>query len=120
MKRQTKKSLTRKLDKLVSEIVRSQGQCCKCHNKTYELLQACHCYSRTYRSVRWDLLNVLCLCAGCHFWAHKNPILFTEFVKDYLGEIRYEQLKINARQIHKWTVNEMLEYYEVLKKAHGK
>jgi len=114
MRKSTKKSLTRKLDKVCSEIVRSRGYCVKCQ-KTKNL-QACHIFSRTYRSVRWDIqLNILCLCAGCHFHAHKNPVLFTEFVRNYLGDLNYASLKRIATSIKKWTLVEMQELYDILK-----
>jgi hypothetical protein len=115
MKKQTKKSMTVKLDKECSRVVRSQGRCAWCGNTDYSKLQCCHIFSRTYRAVRWDLLNLLCLCAGCHFRGHKNPVLFTEFVKEYLGEFKYEELKIRATAIKKWTLGEMVDYYDKLK-----
>ena len=109
-------ALTNKLDKLASILVRSKGKCVRCGNDQYEKLQCCHIYSRTYRSVRWYLDNLLCLCAGCHFWGHKNPLEFAEFVKNYLGELRYEQLKSVAISTKKWTIEELKQ----LKKAFQK
>lgn len=54
------------------------------------------------------------LCASCHFFAHRNPVLFAEFVRGYLGDIKYENLKQHAASIKKWTLDEMIEYYEKL------
>ena len=113
----TKKLLTRKLDKLVSAIVRSRGYCVKCGGTSH--LQACHIFSRTYRSVRWDMLNMLCLCAKCHFWSHKNPILFTEFIREYLGDLNYHTLKNIATSIKRWSLEGMEDLYKVLKKKEG-
>ena len=115
MKKQTKASLTRKLDKACSDIVRARGACAWC-DKT-EGLECCHVFSRRYRSVRWDLLNMLCLCHSHHFYSHSNPILFTEFVLGYLGQTNYDQLKIRARSIKKWTVPEMEKWLETLKRG---
>lgn len=114
MKKQTKSSLTRKLDKECSRIVR-QRPCDKCGLIDYEKRQCAHIFSRTYRSVRWFMDNLLCLCAGCHFWAHRNPILFTEWVKTYLGEEKYQNLKIMATAIKKWTLGEMEELWQIIK-----
>lgn len=61
-------------------------------------------------ATRWDMDNLLCMCAGCHFWSHKNPTLFTEFVMEYLGKERYENLKQRAKSIRKWTLEEMIEF----------
>jgi len=116
MRINSKKLLTRKLDNICSQIIREQGYCSKCGKK--ENLQACHIFPRSLRSVRWDIeLNIICLCGGCHrFWAHLNPIEFTEFVRNYLGKKEYEVLRRRARTIKKWTLDEMLELYEELKK----
>ena len=114
MKPPTKTSLKRKLDREVSRIVRSRGACAKCRNDKYEKLQAAHIFSRSQMSVRFDLLNLVCLCAGCHFWAHKNPILFTEFIQQYLGETKYQELKTRARSIKKWTLDEMSDLLKTL------
>ena len=114
MKKLTKRTLTRKLDALCSRIVRAQGICARCRTTKYEQLQCCHIFSRKYRSVRWDFDNMLCLCVSCHFWAHHNPVLFAEFVKEYLGH-KYRTLKQQARSIKKWTLEEMIGYYEELK-----
>jgi hypothetical protein len=101
----TKSSLTRKLDKLCSLIVRARGYCAWC--KKTDGLECCHIFSRRYRSVRWDLLNLVCLCHYHHFFSHSNPILFTEFIKEYLGEVNYELLKNRAKAIKKHTIQEL-------------
>lgn len=111
----TKKSLTNKLDRECSRIIRSQGSCLRCGNTTYSLLQCCHIFSRKNRAVRFDFKNLLCLCAGCHFWVHQNPTLFGEFVKEWLGA-EYNLLKHRATSIKKWTLEEMQELLETLRK----
>lgn len=115
MKKQTKSSLTRKLDQECSRVVRGRGVCAKCGSIEYEKFQCAHIFSRVYRSVRWFLDNLLCLCASCHFWAHRNPVLFTEFVKQYLGEERYQFLKSTATAIKRWNIVEMSELLSTLK-----
>jgi cytochrome c553 len=77
------KAEIRKLDKFCREIVfaRDKSTCRRC-GKGRESAQIhwCHIFSRGAKSVRWDLTNSLAMCAGCHFWAHHNPTLFTAFV----------------------------------------
>jgi hypothetical protein len=109
MRKITKSGLTRKLDKVVSEIVRGRGYCAWGMCKKTEGLECCHIFSRRYRSIRWDLDNLVCLCHSHHFYSHSNPVLFAEFVRDYLGKIKYISLKQKARMIHKWTIQEMSE-----------
>lgn len=118
MRKLTKLSLTHKLDKLCSEIVRTRGYCAWCKKTTG--LECCHIFSRRYRSVRWDLDNLVCLCHAHHFYAHSNPILFTEFVQDYLGELKYETLKHRAKAVRKWCIDEMESYYLILKDVKGR
>ena len=108
----TKRSLTRKLDKLCSDIIRGQGYCAWC--KKTEGLECCHIFSRRYRSVRWDLDNLICLCHAHHFYAHSNPVLFAEFVKEYLGRYRYNQLKLKRWMVKKWSISELEELLKTL------
>ena len=84
--------LTKKADKVFSLWIRQRdGRCLRCGKK--ENLQCAHIFSRSARSVRFEELNCITLCSGCHlFWAHKNPIEFTEFVKKLLGR-KYTILK---------------------------
>lgn len=115
MKKPTKSSLTNKLDKECSRIVRSKGKCQICWKDDYDKLQCCHIYSRTYRNTRWDLLNLVCLCASCHFSSHKNPISFMEFAKEHLGDHGLVTLKQRHNVIKRWTIIEMQELLETLK-----
>ena len=116
MRKITKRGLIKKLDKLVSQIVRLRGVCARCGKGAEQItLQCAHIYGRRNLSVRFDQENCLALCYACHFhWAHREPILFTEFVQEYLGEERYTSLKHKARSIKKWTIEEMQELAKVL------
>lgn len=115
MKKITKRSLIRKLDKLVSEIVRSKGSCERCGGITN--LQCCHIFSRKYMNTRFLLDNLICMDASCHFWSHANPILFTEFVRKHLGEEKYEVLKESHNQIVKYTLADLETKLEVLQEV---
>lgn len=102
MKKKNKKSLKKLLDKEFSLIVRKKGRCSRCGKK--DNLQCAHIFSRSLLSTRWNLDNAICLCGGCHlWWAHKNPVEFTEFVKEILGEERFDALRLQARTTVKWT-----------------
>jgi len=112
MRKPTKTTLRRKLDKLCSEIVRKRGKCERCGSRNN--IQCCHIFSRTYNNTRWDIENLVALCAGCHFWSHKNPILFGEFIIQYLGTKRYELLKEAHNLITKYTIDDLLTKIKVL------
>jgi hypothetical protein len=108
------KKLIKKLDKVFSQYIRSHGQCEWCGRKDGQL-QCCHIFSRKFHNTRWHEMNVLCMCAGCHHKAHAEPIAFVEFVKDYLGEGVYEELKLEHNRIRKWKdydLEELIEKYE--------
>jgi 5-methylcytosine-specific restriction endonuclease McrA len=107
LRKPTRSTLKNKLDKICGEIVRGRGRCQRC-GKT-ENLQTAHIFGRTYLNTRWDIdNNLLCLCPDCHInFAHKCPLLFTEFVKKLFGEERYELLKESHNQIYKPTIYDL-------------
>ncbi len=100
-RKMTRKGMKRKCDKLFSAYIRSRGACEWC-GKSDDTLQCAHIFSRRYLVTRWDELNALCLCAGCHFKAHHKPLEFAEFVNDHLGEIRYLKLMKEAKRTIKY------------------
>lgn len=112
MKSVSRKTIRNKLDKIVSEVVRSRGYCVWCGNKRYELLQCAHIYSRANLAVRWDLTNCLCLCAACHFRGHQKPLEFSEFVREHLGDFKYTELRHRANSLKAWAVYELIELYD--------
>ena len=117
MRKITKRGLKTKLDKVLSEQVRSQGFCSKCRKDDYSKLHCCHIFSRKLMSVRFDRDNLVCLCSSCHAEFHDRPILFQEFIKEYLGKERYSQLIMKSTMIKKWTIFELQELYDRLKEA---
>ena len=117
MKNPTKSSLTNKLDKICSDIIRL-NPCCNCSEPDRIKIQCAHIFSRSYRSVRWDLPNLLPLCASYHFYMHRNPVLFGEFVITHLGSAEYSELKRKARKIYQWKIFEMEDLLDHLKKEY--
>lgn len=119
MRKPTKSSMTRKLDKLCSDLVRSRGICERCGPARYfefSQLQCAHINSRAIRSTRWNLKNLLSLCPDCHInFAHKRPLAFADWVKGHIGEENYAELKRLGNTIKKWSLPEMVEYHETLK-----
>lgn len=105
------------LDKLAREAIRRREKCERCGRK--DTLQVAHIYTRTYKETRWLPLNLLLLCASCHFWGHRNPLDFTEFVKKKLGSEKYKELVKRSRKTRQWgeadykEVEEELKSYEI-------
>lgn len=113
LKLANQKPTKKTLDDLAREVVRARDKVCRRTGKT-DNLQVCHVFSRSNKAVRWDLDNLFLLTAGEHlFWAHKNPVEFTEWVIKQLGEERYQALRMRAavvgQKIDKWAVRLYLE-----------
>ena len=114
-KKVSRKSLTKRLDKLWSLAIRSRGRCDFQSEKCSPQLQAAHIYSRKNRSTRWVLVNGLCLCVAHHFWAQQNPTEFGEFVIEKLGLDVYHELKKLAGTMKQFSVEDLLEIEGQLK-----
>jgi len=120
-KKSSRKILRKQLDKIWAEIVKDRaGNKCErktCKKTTY--LNAHHIFSRSNLSVRWDLNNGVCLCSGHHtlnnFSAHKAPIWFIEWLKQERGIEWYNELRLKANQIKKWTDTDLELLLEVFK-----
>ena len=101
MRKPSKKTLIKKADDLWSLLVKMKAgyRCEYCGKTSY--LNSHHIFSRTKKSVRWNDLNGVCLCAGHHtfssdFSAHQTPTEFTEWVKEYRGDKWYAELRRQA------------------------
>ncbi len=101
-----RKGIDGKLDKAWAELVklRAGNKCEYCGKRNY--LNSHHIYSRSKKSTRWDTMNGICLCVGHHtfsstFSAHKTPLEFTDWLKDYMGEEKLILLRIKANQTSK-------------------
>jgi len=118
----TKKALINKLDKLISEIIRSRGRCEVCGRTT--TLQPHHIYSRSRMSVRWDKDNLCCLCSGCHtlsskLSAHKTPIDFIDYITSIRGKEWKERLVKKAHQTKQWSEQELISLIKKLVKENS-
>lgn len=118
MRKPSRKTLKAKLDKICSEIVRKRGRCQICGKK--KNLQCAHIFGRRFLNTRWDLDNLLCLCPNCHInLAHQKPLLFAEFVRNILGEEKYNLLKESHYQLYKPSIFDLEIKLDVLKKMVG-
>ena len=112
MKKPKRKTVKNKLDRLFSAKIRSLGYCEKCGLADKSKLQCSHIYSRSYLRLRWVEENATCLCAGCHFWWHKNPLDAIEWV----SKIRdVEKLKLMKQKITPVKTWELIEWYDTMK-----
>jgi len=116
MKLGTKTYYTRHLDTLISRKVRAVGYCERCGGKSN--LQTAHIISRKNRTLRFDFNNLLCLCSGCHFWAHQDPLGFVDFI-DTNYPHRHDYLNMYKNHITKYSAKDLKELYLDLKKEVG-
>ena len=110
----SKKTIKAKADKLFSEYIRSVGKCEWC-GRTDMRLECAHINSRRFLVTRWEPINAVCLCSACHRKAHDRPIVFTEWIKEYLGEDIYDELKREAttgvnKQVYDGLIERIKEY----------
>ena len=114
--KQVKKIKKGVIDQKYSIAVRAKaGNKCEYCGAT-KFLNAHHIISRSNHAVRWDLDNGVSLCVKHHlfsyeFSAHKNPIEFIEWIKEYRGEEWYQTLRQRAQngdKVDKDEVNKFL------------
>lgn len=108
----TKKSLKKKMDVLWSKLIRSKGACEVCGGSPDN---AHHIVGRINYALRWDLKNGICLCVGCHFKAHNNPMWFMDWLWDrrpgdylYLDDPEFTKTKT-------WHLSDYEDIYNQLK-----
>lgn|GEM_PF-5355291 len=79
-----KKRLVSEADQLVRKLVmaRDGNRCVRCGKSSG--LAAAHIKSKGhYQRIRYELLNVIALCVGCHiFFCHKDPTEFTHWLEE--------------------------------------
>ena len=100
------KGIDGKLDDAWSLLVklRAGNKCEYCGKTTH--LNSHHIYSRSKRSTRWYVPNGISLCVGHHvfssgFSAHKTPLSFIDWLKEYRGEDFLFNLRLRANGISK-------------------
>lgn len=66
-------------------------------------MEAAHIYGRAAKSVRWDTLNILCLCHTCHRNFTANPLDFESWLKEYVGQGYLDLLNEKRQRMFKTT-----------------
>lgn len=94
------------LDREFSLLIRSDGKCRRCCSTQH--LQTSHIYSRRYMSIRWSVMNAMCLCAGCHLFWHHNPTEAVAWATRVLGEDHLNALRIAKMTTAKWLSPEVI------------
>lgn len=112
------KTKSDKVDKLFSKLIRlrDDGLCQRCGQHESEVKLDCsHFFSRRHQATRHDPDNACAHCFTCHQYLGGNPIIFSTWIRSYLGETRYEMLYAKHSTIKKRTKREKEELYQHLK-----
>lgn len=107
-KKDSRKSIIKRLDSLVSKIVINRDRfCVQCGSTTQ--LTCGHLFSRRMYSLRWDLRNVFCQCWPCNFRHTHNPQPYTHWFINKLGIEHYNTLYENSRKLTHLKDKDLLE-----------
>lgn len=108
-----------KRDTVFSKLIRLRARfnCEKCgrYFPQGHGLQCSHFFGRRHMSTRWDPDNAAAHCFVCHMRFGENPIEFTAWIKQYLGDGRYDMLTERHRRIVKRTKHDLEFLYQHLK-----
>ena len=77
-------AITRRLDSLVSKIVRLRDPACVVCGSTADA-QCGHFVGRMFINTRWDLTNCHRQCAGCNMAHESDPVPYTLFIQRRYG-----------------------------------
>lgn len=118
MRKPTRKTLVRKLDKLVSEITRArETSCVTCGSK--DQLNNSHLFSRRNLSLRWDVRpdgNCHTMCWPCNFLhSSRDSAPYTSWYILEFGIKRWNQLHAEWSKVTKIKDYELQELYDKLK-----
>lgn len=107
-----------KLDKVISDIVRQRENwtCERCGKYFPEGhrqgLHASHLYSRRHASTRHHTRSIFAHCFACHQYLGGNPVEFTAWARDALGDAAFEELRERHHKTVKRTKAEKEEMYQ--------
>lgn len=105
--------ITKQIDKEFSLLVRSSGVCAACEvSGCGGPLQDAHIIGRANRTLRWDIMNHLCLCYRHHiFFAHHDPVEFLLWFQKKYPE-RWEYLLETRKRLIKRIPDDYRELLE--------
>ena len=82
-------------DKWFSDVVRKKaGHVCESCGKVEGRMECAHIYGRSAKSVRWSMDNAVCLCHYCHMKFTANPLEFTKWLEETLGQGHMEMREV--------------------------
>lgn len=99
----SRKGLVKALDRICAKIIKKRDNwtCQRCGSKcSGQGAHWSHIYGRRNYYMRWQLINSLLLCAGCHFWWHSSPDGISWFADKFPARWEYlHQQVLNQRGV---------------------
>ena len=115
-----RQKIIKKLDDLVSKIVRARdGRCVVCG--TTEDLQNGHLFSRASHSLRWDIRpdgNCHTQCGGCNLRHEYDFYPYSNWYIKKFGQEQYDLLYAEYRTVSKHSTSELEFMFEEMKREH--
>ena len=122
IRRNERTKLIKKIDAVISLIIRNRDNwtCQRCFTKYESPTRALHCshyFSRRFMGTRFNFLNLIALCYGCHrLWEGDKQGAYKDLMIQRLGQNEYNVLEFKARNITKFSESELEILLEQLKK----
>ena len=101
-----------KFDRVVSDLVREAAGRCQLCGRTDVRLENMHIYGRRHAKTRYDLDNMLSGCHSCHRDMTENPVIFSNWLTENLGNGFMQILAEKKNTIQRWKTWEKDEMYE--------
>ena len=118
MAKTARQKIIKKLDDVVSEIVRARDKKCVMCGST-ERLQNGHVFSRRHNSLKWDIRadgNCHAQCATHNFLhSHKDSYPYFKWYIDEFGIEKFEEMRAEWDVITHFKMHDLRELYDKLK-----
>lgn len=111
MRKPSRKTLVRKLDALVKEIVIKRHPYCVLCGATTRL-EPGHIFTRKYYSTRWDLDNVWTQCHSCNLKHVHDTYPFFNWYQTTFGQKKFDALHfkfLKTAPVKDWQLQELYE-----------
>ena len=112
-----RQKIVKKLDKIVSEIVRKRDRVCVVCNGNFKL-GAGHIFSRQAYSTRWDISekgNVFCQCWKCNYRHGFDSYPYFKWYMDKFGVNQFKLLRRKYNETVKWSTPQLEELHARLR-----
>lgn len=110
----TKTYYKKQADNLMAKLIRARGKCEWCGRVNNVQLQCAHYVGRNNHNLRYDPMNLLCLCAGCHRKGHDDPDMFVKWFEKKFPR-RAEHVRHNRNLIVKRNAQDYKDIVDMCK-----